>query len=305
MTSLLDPPRSIAISSTLSLPLIVAEIGCNHGGNLETAREMIRTAKLCGADVVKFQKRNPRELLTPEQYNKPYDNPHSFGATYGEHREALEFSAAVHGELKAYAESLGIEYAASVWDATSAREITALQPRLIKVPSACNNHWELLRIVRDAYAGEVHVSLGMTRRSEEEALVRFFDAVPQRLVLYACTSGYPIAMDDVCLLEIPRLIETYRVTGRCQAVGFSGHHLGIAVDIAATVLGAAVIERHFTLDRTSKGTDHAASLEPEGLRKLVRDIKAVARAWSLKPADILPVEAAQRAKLRYQPPASS
>ena len=118
------------------------------------------------------------------------------------------------------------------------------------------------------------------------------------LVLYACTSGYPVPFEDVCLLEVQRLREAYGAD--VHAVGFSGHHLGIAADVAALALGAQYVERHFTLDRTSKGTDHAASLEPDGMRKLARDLRNVAKALTYKPSDVLPIEETQREKLKWR-----
>lgn len=281
----------------LEEPMVIAEIGCNHRGEVSTAREMIVVAKTCGAKFAKFQKRNPRESLTAEKYASPYDNPHSYGATYGEHREALEFPIAVHAELKAYAEDHGIDYTTSVWDMTSAREAASLAPKLLKIPSAYNNHIEMLEFLRDGYGGEVHVSVGMSTVAEIDRVVDLFSNCSERLVLYSCTSGYPVAPAEVCVLEIKRLRERYE--GRIKAVGFSGHHNGIAIDIAAVMLGASVIERHFTLDRTWKGTDHAASLEPQGLGKLVRDLHAVALSMNYKSEEILPVEAVQREKLKY------
>ena len=149
-------------------PRLIAEAGCNHKGDIEIAKELIRTAAIyCKADVIKFQKRCNKELLTPEQYNAPHPNPaNSYGKTYGEHREFLEFTAAQHGELKEYCEKMGIIYSTSVWDMTSAKEITALKPELIKIPSACNNHYEMLQWLCDNYHGEIHVSLGMTTHEE-------------------------------------------------------------------------------------------------------------------------------------------
>lgn len=280
-------------------PTVVAEIGCNHMGRVDIAREMIRVARACGAGVVKFQKRCPRVCLTPAEYAAPHPHPeHAFGRTYGEHREALEFPLPVHAELKAFAEAQGIRYATSVWDVPSAREVIALAPDYIKIPSARNTDGELLAVVRDEYAGEVHVSTGMTTRQDVARLVDFFAAAgaAHRLVLYACTSAYPAPFHEVCLLEIPRLRRTHG--DRIRAVGLSGHHLGIALDVAAFALGAAWIERHFTLDRTWKGTDHAASLEPTGLTKLCRDLEAVALAWRDKPDGPLPTEAEARRKLK-------
>lgn len=280
---------------------VIAEIGCNHKGEMSIAKELIKTAKLCGADVAKFQKRTPKELLTPEQYNAPHPNPaNSYGPTYGAHREFLEFNAEQHRELKDFCQEIGIEYSTSVWDMTSAKQIAPLNPALIKIPSAENNNIPLLSWLCDNYGGEIHVSLGMTTRAEEESLIRLFESKGRAkdVVVYSCTSGYPVAFEDICLLEIPRIKAAYG--NIVKSIGFSGHHLGIAVDIAAITLGAEWVERHFTLDRTWKGTDHAASLEPQGLAKLVRDIHNVEKALSEKSNEILPVEQVQRNKLKYK-----
>ena len=283
-------------------PKIIAEIGCNHKGDMSIAKELLELAKASNVEVAKFQKRNNRELLTEEQYNAPHPNPrNSYGNSYGEHREFLEFDVNQHKELKEYCEELGIRYSTSVWDVTSAKEIVSLTPELIKVPSACNNNFEMLKVLRDEYQGEVHLSFGMTSKDEEKEIIQFFeetDQAKERLVVYSCTSGYPVPFPDVCLLEISRLKKEYG--DRVKAIGFSGHHLGIAIDNAAYTLGATWIERHFTKDRTWKGTDHAASLEPTGLRKLSRDIKATFAALRYKSADILPIEQVQRDKLKYR-----
>lgn len=283
-------------------PMVIAEIGCNHKGDMEIAKKMIRTAAIyCEADAVKFQKRCNRELLTPEQYDAPHPNPvNSYGATYGEHREFLEFTAEQHRELKEYCDELGIVYSTSVWDLTSSKEIAELKPEFIKIPSACNNHYEMLNWLCENYEGEIHVSLGMTTHEEEEKLIQLFEEKGrnQDLVVYVCTSGYPVPFENVCLLEIERVRKTYE--GRLKRIGFSGHHLGIAVDVAAYTLGASIVERHYTLNRTWKGTDHAASLEPEGIRKLKRDLKAVHTALHYKEKEILDIEAVQREKLKYR-----
>lgn len=293
---------------------LIAEIGCNHKGDIDIAKEMIRIAAgVCGADVVKFQKRCARELLSREQYDAPHPVvENAYGPSYGAHRERLEFDQDQHRALKEECAAHGVIYSSSVWDMTSAREIVELAPPMIKVPSATNLHFDLVDYLCEAHEGEIHLSVGMTTMAETDRIV---DRVETRgragdLVLYACTSGYPVAFEDVCVFEVNRLQERYR--GRIGAVGFSGHHLGIAVDIAAMtagVLGAAVagapafryVERHFTLDRTWKGTDHAASLEPDGLRRLRRDLANVGRALTRKPAEILHIEEAQRAKLKWRP----
>lgn len=284
----------------MNAPKIIAEIGYNHKGDMDIARKMIYTAATyCNVDGVKFQKRNVKELLSEDEYNAPHPEPYnSYGKTYGEHREFLELDADQHRQLLAWCNEYGVEYSTSVWDVTSAQEICALHPKLIKVPSACNLNKALLEFLCDNFDGEIHLSLGMTNKDEEERILQFFESKKRNkdLVIYACTSGYPVPFNDVCLLELTRFRKEY--SGRVKSIGFSGHHLGIAVDSAAVALGAEWIERHFTLDRTWKGTDHAASLEPDGLRKLARDCRAVATALSYKQKDILDIELVQRDKLK-------
>lgn len=283
-------------------PYVIAEAGCNHMGNMEIARELINTAAIfCKVDAIKFQKRCPRELLTEEQYNAPHPNPvNSYGDTYGAHREFLEFTVEQHAQLKKWCEEVGITYSTSVWDMTSAKEIASLEPEFIKIPSACNNNFEMLSWLCENYTGEIQLSFGMTTHSEEEEIVCLFEKYGRAkdLVIFNCTSGYPVPFQDVCLLEITRMKKSYE--NRVKAIGFSGHHLGIAVDIAAYTLGANIIERHYTLDRTWKGTDHAASLEPDGVRKLVRNLNAVCDALTEKQQEILPIEQVQRDKLKYR-----
>lgn len=283
-------------------PYVIAEIGCNHKGQLDIAREMIKTAKIfCNVDAVKFQKRNNQELLSEKQYNEPHPNPvNSYGASYGEHREFLEFTLEQHRQLKEYCEEMKITYATSVWDLTSAKEIASLKPKFIKIPSACNNNHEMLTWLCDNYLGQIHVSTGMSTQAEIESVFNLFKRTNRNmdLVLYNCTSGYPVPFQDVCLLEINKLKEKYQ--GSIEEIGFSGHHLGIAVDVAAYTLGATVIERHFTLDRTWRGTDHAASLEPEGLRKLNRNLRAVKEALNYKEKEVLDIEEEQRNKLKFK-----
>lgn len=289
------------MNNIYSSPNVIAEIGCNHKGDIDIAKKLLEIASQSGVQVAKFQKRNNKELLTEEQYNQPHPNPiHSYGSTYGDHREFLEFNILQHKELKSYAEQLNLIYSSSVWDCTSAKEIISLNPKFIKVPSACNNNFKMLEILRDEYKGSLHISLGMTKKKEEDRIFSFFEEKNQnkRLVLYSCTSGYPVDFQDVCMLEISRIKEKF--SSKIDSVGFSGHHLGIAVDVAAYVLGATWIERHFTLDRTWRGTDHSASLEPTGLKKLARDLKATCKVLNFKSTEILPVEKMQRDKLKYR-----
>jgi N-acetylneuraminate synthase len=279
---------------------IIAEIGCNHKGDMDIAHQMIKVAaNFCEVDCVKFQKRTNQELLTPEEYNAPHPNPaNSYGETYGAHREFLEFDLDQHKQLKTWCEEEGVIYSTSTWDLSAAKEIVSISPKLIKIPSASNLDFEMLEYLTDEYRGEIHISFGMTKHSEEQQIIELFEEKKRNkdLVIYACTSGYPVPFEDINLWEITRLKNTYGQ--RVKAIGFSGHHLGIAADIAAMTLGATYIERHFTLDRTWKGTDHAASLEPDGLRKLTRDLRNVQKALAYKNEEILDIEKVQRKKLK-------
>jgi len=281
-------------------PKVIAEIGCNHMGQMDIAKELIDLAKGAGVKYVKFQKRKNKELLTDEQFNTPHPVvENSYGKTYGEHREYLEFNVAQNKELKNYCDTLGMVYSTSVWDVTSAKEMISFEPEFLKVPSACNNNFEMLRVLRDEFRGQVQLSIGMTTKLEVEEIVSFFEETSQaktRLLIYSCTSGYPVPPKDVALLEINWLYENYGT--RVNEIGFSGHHLGVSLDVAAYTLGARWIERHFTKDRTWKGTDHAASLEPQGLQKLARDLTASYEALKFKDSEILPIEKVQRDKLK-------
>jgi len=283
-------------------PMVMAEIGCNHKGDKEIAKELLTLAKKAGADYGKFQKRNPKEVLTEEQYNAPHPNPeNSYGDTYGEHRENLELTVDDHRELQAHCNSIGLEYSCSVWDTTSARDIVSLNPKLIKVGSPSNQHWEMQMVLREEYEGDVHISTGMTTKEEVRNILEFWEAgkgdAKNRVVLYNCTSGYPVPFEDVCLLDLPDMVSEYG--HRVKAIGFSGHHLGISTDVAAYALGASWVERHFTKDRTWKGTDHAASLEYTGLSKLCRDLQVAWKCMSYKKEEVLPIEKQQRNKLKW------
>jgi sialic acid synthase len=281
-------------------PKVVAEIGCNHMGKMDIAKELIDLAAQSGAGYVKFQKRDNKELLTEDQYNAPHPVPeNSYGDTYGEHREFLEFDVMQNKELKEYCDSLGIVYSTSVWDVPSAKEMITFKPEFLKVPSACNNNFDMLKVLRDEYQGQVQLSVGMTTKNEIEEIVAFFEETSQaknRLLIYSCTSGYPVPAKDVALLEINWLYSNY--SSRVSAIGFSGHHLGINLDIAAYTLGARWIERHFTKDKTWKGTDHGASLEADELSNLVSALDEVHESLHYKDSEILSIEQVQRDKLK-------
>jgi len=174
------------------------------------------------------------------------------------------------------------------------------EPEFLKVPSACNNNFKMLKVLRDDFSGQVQLSIGMTTKKEVEEIVSFFEETDQaksRLLIYSCTSGYPVPAKDVALLEINWLYENYG--DRVNEIGFSGHHLGVALDVAAYVLGARWIERHFTKDKTWKGTDHSASLEKKELTQLVDNLHDIYHALHYKEEEVLLIEQVQRDKLKH------
>lgn len=269
----------------------VAEIGCNHGGAPALAKRMIDAAAFCGADVVKFQKRDI-DSIPKEIADRPRHDVHAYGATEREHRKALEFTIGTHWDLKAYAESKGLRYACSAWDERSANELLCLGLDYIKIPSARNTDFLKWNLFKNNVP--LHVALGMTTQVERDAILKAIKFGDSDHVPYACISTYPTDHRDAYLSEISELV----ARGAGHAVGFSGHHKGIALDIQAALLGASIIERHFTLDRSSKGTDHAASLDPGGLSRVVRDISAVFLATKHKPSGLPPCEIESRKKLK-------
>ncbi|MDR1210261.1 MAG: N-acetylneuraminate synthase family protein [Clostridiales bacterium] len=279
--------------------LLCAEIGCNHQGSVSLAMSMIRAAAASGADIVKFQKRSPRELLSPTAFNAPHPVPeNAFGDSYGAHREHLELSGEDHQWLALHCAANGVAYSSSVWDITSAKEIATFAPAMIKVPSASNTDDAMLGWLAANFGGELHISLGMTSPEEESRIIEILSRA-NRLsdtVLYACVSGYPVSAGDACLLEITRLRWLYG--GSVKMIGYSGHHLGIALDPAAAALGAGIIERHFTLDKEMKGTDHSASLTPSEFAALREAVDDTAAALQPKPLLPLAVERETRRKLK-------
>ena len=289
-------------SNKFKKPIVIAEVGCNHKGDIEIAKKFIEIASnFCGLEYVKFQKRDPKSLLTKDEYNLPHPNPeNSYGNTYGKHREYLEFNIDQHKMLLDFCNQKNIKYSASVWDMISAKEICALNPPFLKIGSATNLDFPILQYICNNFKGKIHLSLGMTDKKEEKEIVNFFEKMNKNkdLILYACTSAYPVDAADVCLMEVKRLVKEYRDNDKVYDIGFSGHHKGIAFDVAAYTLGANYIERHFTLDRTWKGTDHAASLEPDGIRRLNRNLTSLHSALRYKDKDILDAEMNARKKLK-------
>lgn len=275
---------------------MIAEIGAVHLGSMERARRLIHMAAACGVDYIKFQKRNPIESVPNELKNQPHPNSDfAYGSTYLEHRLTLELSIDQHAELKMLCEKEGSQYSCSVWDLTSATEIISINPHFIKIPSACNHNYSLMSYIFNNFQGDVHVSTGMSDKASTQQLLQFLARWPNRVVVYHCTSIYPCSFDKLNLLEIEELCAIKKIGMR---VGFSNHGYGIAADIAAYVLGAEYIERHFIDDRTIKHSDAAASLEPEGLRKLCRDLQNVQLALTYKNEQMYTEEYEQLNKLR-------
>ena len=247
---------------------VIAEIGHNHQGKLEIAREMIKRARECGAHAVKLQKRDNKNLYTKEMYNKPYDNENSFGATYGEHRETLEFNRVEYRELQAYARELGITFFATPFDFASVDFLEALDIPVYKIASGDLRNIPLLTYV----ANTGKPLLVSTGAANIEDVQRAYDAVMpinNKLCIMQCTSIYPAGAETMNL----RVIETYRSLFPDSVIGVSDHQNGIAMTLLAYALGARIVEKHFTMNRAMKGTDHAFSLEPEGLRKMIRDLQ--------------------------------
>lgn len=266
--------RTLQIESTLIHDAgdcyVIAEIGHNHQGNLETAKELFRAAKECGVNAVKLQKRDNRSLYTREMYNKPYENENSYGATYGEHREFLEFGMSEYKELQRFAGELGLTFFATAFDFRSADFLAELNSPAFKIASGDLRNIPLLKYVA-GFQKPVIVSTG---GGTIEDVQRAYDAVmpinPQ-LAILQCTAGYPCAFEEMNL----RVITSFRERFPDVVIGLSSHDSGIAMVVGAYILGARIIEKHFTLNRAMKGTDHAFSLERGGMRRVVRDLKRV------------------------------
>jgi sialic acid synthase len=246
---------------------VIAEVGHNHQGSIHTAKELFRAAKECGADAVKLQKRDNRSLYTRELYDQPYDHENSFAATYGLHREALEFGREEYEELQEYAREINITLFATPFDFASADFLADLDVPAYKIASGDLQNTPLLRYVA-TFGKPMFVSTGGASLEDVERAYDTVTAVNPQICLLQCTASYPCDPQTMNL----RVIQTYREFFPDAVAGLSDHQSGIAMAVAAYVLGAQVIEKHFTLNRAMRGTDHAFSLEPAGLRKLVRDL---------------------------------
>lgn len=254
---------------------VIAEAGINHQGQVKIAKELIDLAVESGADCVKFQKRTSNKILTKAGLAKPYDNPNSFGPTYGEHREALELNFDQWKELKKYSDEKGILFSASGWDEDSVDFLDELGIPFYKVASADLTNFPLLKHTALKKKPMI-MSTGMSDMETVKIALEYVKQFTSKIVLLQCTSTYPTPIEELNL----KVIETYKKEFPELVIGYSGHEKGVAISLSAVVLGAKVIERHFTLDRTMKGGDHAASLEPSGIKHLIRDIRFFEQAYS-------------------------
>ena len=253
-----------------SAAYVIAEIGHNHQGNLKTAKDIFRAATENGASAVKLQKRDNRSLFTREMFDKPYDNENSFGATYGEHREALEFGMSEYEALAAEAARLNVAFFATAFDIPSADFLAELQSPAYKISSGDLKNTPLLAHV--ARIGKpMIISTGGAAMEDVQRAYDVIMPINPQLCILQCTAGYPAEHAELDL----RVIATYRECFPDAVIGYSGHDNGIAMPLAAYMLGARVIEKHFTLSRSMKGTDHSFSLEPVGMKKMVRDLGRV------------------------------
>jgi sialic acid synthase len=252
---------------------VIAEIGHNHQGELEKAKALIHAARECGVDAVKFQKRDNRVLFTREFYDSPYDNENSFGATYGEHREALELPKKDWFELSQYAREEGVAFVAAAFDEPSADFLAELGVAAFKFASGDLTNVPFLRYVA-AFHKPMFLSTGGGTMEDIDRAVDAIVAVDPQVCVLHCTASYPADVEDLNLSVIATLRQRYPDL----VIGLSDHHNGIAMAPVAFMLGARVFEKHFTLNHAWKGTDHAYSLMPDGMRRFVRDLQRVPSA---------------------------
>lgn len=271
---------------------VIAEIGHNHQGDLDKARQLFRRAKECGVHAVKLQKRDNRTLYTADMFNRPYENENSFGGTYGEHREFLEFGKDEYLDLRAYARELGLTFFATAFDIPSADFLAGLDMPAYKLASGDLKNLPLLRHV--ARLGKpMIISTGGASLDEVERAHDAIASINPRIGILQCTASYPTEPEHMNL----RVIETFRARFPAATVGLSDHFNGISMAVVAFMLGARIIEKHFTLNHTWKGTDHALSLEPIGMQKLIRDLQRASVAVGDGVKRKLPVEASAIVKM--------
>lgn len=271
---------------------VIAEIGHNHQGDIDKARQLFHRAKECGVQAVKLQKRDNRSLYTAEMYNRLYDNENSFGRTYGEHREFLEFGRDEYMELQRAAKTLGLTFFATAFDIPSAEFLEALDIPAYKLASGDLRNLPLLQHVA-RFQKPVIFSTGGASMDE---VLRAYDAIASinpRVAILQCTASYPTEPEDMNLA----VVESLRDQFPSAVVGLSDHSNGIVMPVIAYMLGSRIVEKHFTLNHAWKGTDHALSLEPIGMQKMVRDLHRARIAVGDGTKRVLPIEAGAIAKM--------
>jgi len=249
---------------------IIAEIGINHNGDVEIAKQLIDVAKLAGANAVKFQKRTIDLVYTKEMLNSPRESP--WGTTQREQKEGLEFELEEYKEIDAYCKEKGIEWFASAWDLESQKFLRQLDCKYNKIASAMIVYEDLLREVASEKK-HTFISTGMTEFKQIDRAVEIFRSADCPFELMHCVSTYPMSDEDANLNRIKTLRDRYQCT-----VGYSGHEVGLAVSYAAAALGITSLERHITLDRAMYGSDQAASVEPAGFLQLVGAVRKIEKA---------------------------
>lgn len=259
-----------SLISTQSPCYVIAEIGHNHQGSLETALKMIDAAAACGVQAVKFQKRNNRALYTKAFYDRPYDNENSYGATYGEHREFLEFGLKEYRQLKAHAEERQMEFMSTAFDFASVDFLEKIGVSSYKIASGDVTNPPLLEYIA-RLRKPMFISTGACTLDEIRQACLAVTKYHEQICLLHCVAGYP---PDYAQLNL-NFIQVLKQEFPYAIIGYSGHDNGILAAVVAYMLGARVVEKHFTLNRSWKGTDHKFSLEPEGMRKQVRDLRRV------------------------------
>jgi N-acetylneuraminate synthase/sialic acid synthase len=252
---------------------VIAEIGHNHQGDIEKAKALIHAAKECGVDAVKLQKRDNRRLFTRAFYESPYDNENSFGATYGDHREALELGKSDWFELSRYSREEGVAFVAAAFDEPSADLLGELDIDAFKFASGDLLNVPFLRYVA-AFGKPIFLSTGGGTIEDIDRAVEAIVPLNRQLCVLHCTASYPADVEDLNLSVITTLRERYPEF----VIGLSDHHNGIAMAPVAYMLGARAFEKHFTLNHAWKGTDHAYSLMPDGMRRFVRDLHRIPAA---------------------------
>ena len=273
-------------------PFIIAEIGNNHNGNLDTAKELIKTAKEAGADAVKFQVKNIEKSFSKELLDSTYVNENSFGKTYREHKMALEFSEEQMKQLYDFAAKIDIICFSTPFDTDSVDMLERIGNSIYKISSFHVTDLNLIKYVCQTKK-PIIISTGMSTIEEIDKAIELIKKYTKDFVIMHCVSCYPTEDEDVNLNVIPTLKNRYN----CP-VGYSGHERGIAITASTVLLGSCAIERHFTLDRTMKGPDHASSVEPIGLNDIVTRSKKIFNAMGTSEKNVLDCELKNRKKFR-------